>query len=113
MRAARRANHAAASERGAGAHGAPLPPEPHPPLAELTGLRSVTLPANPPEHVRELMRTLGVTIREDKTLPRPVAWRIDEGDLAAARDLDALTAEPWRPWQDRGRTGSPGTSRRR
>lgn len=35
----------------------------------------VALAKDPPDHIRKLMRTLGVTIREDERLPRPRSWR--------------------------------------
>lgn len=44
----------------------------------------VVLPANPPQYVRELMCTLGCRIVEDPALPRPIAWRIHDGETERA-----------------------------
>jgi hypothetical protein len=62
---------------------------------------AVVLPANPPEYVRELMASASQTRRCSYRPPcgvracwsrgaTRVAWRIEDGDLGAKRDLAAL-----------------------
>jgi len=40
----------------------------------------VTLPADPPPYVLTLMDALGYHVDEDPALPRPIPWRVHDGE---------------------------------
>lgn len=86
-------------------------------LAELVPGLEVRLPANPPRNVLELMATLGVTVVEDATLPRPPSWdarrrqtRVDLSDEIREHQRAAYFARPAKPHEGQGtRRGTQST----